>query len=189
MAEVSYEPNRALRRLKNGDKRITYLCFKNKKYEDAIVSDLFDYLIEHPDGLIGANICLNHFTDVTGAKIAKWIEKSNTLQSLIMTNNHFGEITYLAIANAVRVNSSLKEILLFDNKKVDVERVKAAFGAAINVNPLLFDCNWMLIAIKNEFPELLESSSQTSSPPSMLQLLLSTHVGLRQEIGYFRFLS
>lgn len=188
MSETSHDPARALRRLKNGDQRISYLCFKNKKYEDSTVSELFDYLAEHPDGIIGANLCFNHFTDATGVKLAKWISRSTTLQSLILSNNHFGEPTYLAIAEALHFNLSFKEVILFDNEIVDMEHVKNAFRRAISINPLLYNCNWMLFFIRNEFYDLKKTAPQPSMPPSMLQLLLSTHTSLNPSISYLRFL-
>ena len=189
MAEVEHNPVRALRRLKRGDTRLKCLGLYDKKYKDSEVSELFDYLIEHPDRLIGASFVANGIGDTSGVKIAQWIKKSRTVQSLLLMNNDFGEPTYIAMAEALHTNSSLHELMLFGNQIVDTERVLMAFAVAIQINPFLVDCNWSLFNYKNEFTDLKKASPPPHVAPSMLQFLLSTHAIDRFVITCIRYLS
>jgi hypothetical protein len=117
----------------------------------AAVLELVDCLLVNPDLIFAFFLSCNQTTDEIGAKLARVVAASSTINLLGLPNNKFGPATYLAMAAALRVNTSLRELFMWNNEAADKSRIDAAFIEALQLNPNRpVGSKWMLYT--NEWP-------------------------------------
>ncbi len=135
---------------------------------DAQFARLADCLLAHPDRVRDLELHGNCLTDETGAKLARFVAASSTIEDVDLCANAFSEKTHLAIASALHENSSVIWLYL-DPVGPNATRIFAAFADALRINPSFPDYTvWCLKkSIKSDFKQL-KSAADALGPPSML---------------------
>ncbi len=162
---------KAVERLSRCDLTLKYIVMNDTRLTVSEMAELTDCLLVHPDVVTHVYLSYNRLTDETGAKLARYLAVSSTIEYLGLYNNRFGSATYLALA-ALRVNSSLQVLYLFGNREVNQIRIDAAFAEALRFNPIRPAISyWALYSHdKNNF-ERLYDNARSLGPPSMLEQL------------------
>lgn len=166
-------------RLSRRDPTLTWIELYYEKLTDSELGGLADCLMAHPDVVTHVHLGSNKLTDETGVKLGLYLASSSTIELLDLSHNQFGEETYLTIAAALRVNSSLQCLSLSGNKVVDEARVDKSFVEALRLNsdrPV--ESEWYLYSTTWDFVDYtrLKDVTDNSTPPSMLEIILCTHL-------------
>lgn len=119
---------------------------------DEHLEETFKSLIARPNDVAYLDFDWNFLTDVSGAKVARYVAASDTIQSLWLQGNEFGQATYDAIAQALHVNTSLHAMALENNKAIDQRRCDLLFFSAVHVTHPLGN-NVVVIHINRRIPE------------------------------------
>ncbi len=164
-------------RLSLRDPTLKHINLYGKQLTDAELAELVDCLLAHPDVVTYVYLGGNQLTDETGVKLARYLAASSTVKTLDLSNNQLGSATYLGLAAALRVNSSLRWVDLFDNQAADQIRTDTAFVEALRLNPRRPNgSSWYLYSYGQMKFMQLKDAAEKSTPPSMLEFLLCTHL-------------
>lgn len=170
--DACFGVSETIRRFERDDFTVEQLCLSNANYEDRSLTEVFLYLFTYHNNVKALYLYLNKLTDVTGVKIAQFVESSKTIEIVSIWGNQFSEITYVAMANALRVNTSLRIISMNQNLSIDSTRVSRFFVDALRINPNRpINTKWHLFDQKEiEYDQIKDEAEELGHPT--LQMLL-----------------
>lgn len=175
----------AVRSIENGSVDLG-LSFSSRQYNDDQMAELMDCMIAYPNSVKSISLGRNRLTDVTCAKAAQWIAKSDTVTWFSAASNTFSVLTYLDLAKSLCTNSSLDSLYSHDNQ-VQVNRTYAetAFIHALRLNSQRFEDStwWLFDFMRNDFYRL-EEVAQQLGPPLMLAQLDACEVWHNKEHSF-----
>ncbi len=176
--EEACSVSEGVERLSRGDSTLKHINFYSTQYTDSELAELADCLLAHPDIVTRVLLGRGRLTDETGAKLARYLAASSTIEWLSLSFNQFGLATYLAVAAALRANSSLQVLYLYGNREVkqirNQIRIDAAFVEALWLNPIRpTQSRWFLYSfgVSDIDFSRLKSAADAFRAPSMLSQL------------------
>ena len=172
---MSYIIANCVERIRRCDFTLNEICLTRLMVTDAQFQALANDLLKYPTLIERMWLASNQLTDYTGLKLARYVARSSTIQTLILRHNNVGIDTCLAFAKALYVNTSLISFdfinTTFIYQTMNRQRVIKAFVVALILNP----CRqkWIsFILFRGCDYYSLKKLAEQSTPPSMLEFLL-----------------
>lgn len=121
-------------KIKAGHPKLLKIDLSTRENNEDELHQLMDALLTYPNEIWSLGLPFEVSARV-GIKLARFIAKSQTIQSVNARLSEFTEATFLAIAAALRVNSSVSCLHLYGSRLANTQMIKFAFVDALRYNP------------------------------------------------------
>ena len=172
--EFATTVSEAVQRLDRLDASLIQIWLWDKQLSDADVSELVDRLLAHPDIVKNVWLSGNQLTDETGARLARCVAASTTIEVLDLSDNRLGPATFSAVAQALRINTSLRVLVMLGNQAEQSSGIEAGLVEALRVNRSrpAGSMWWLFKGYSDDFGRL-EAAAAELGHASMQALLLA----------------